>query len=58
MPAESKAQYRLMQAMLHGASPKAKGKGKRKKVPKRVAKEYVDATPSPGALPERVGKKK
>ncbi len=36
MPAKSAPQYRLMQAVLHGASDK---------VPKAVAKEFVDKTP-------------
>jgi hypothetical protein len=36
MPAKSAAQYRLMQAALHGASDK---------VPKGVAREFVEKTP-------------
>lgn len=36
MPAKSAAQYRLMQAALHGQS---------NKVPKEVAKEFVEKTP-------------
>ena len=36
MPAKSGAQYRLMQAALHGQSSK---------VPKKVAREFVEKTP-------------
>lgn len=53
MPATSKAQFRLMQAMLHGAGG---GKGKPSKA---VAKDFIDATPK-GAyknLPEKKAKK-
>lgn len=53
MPAKSKAQFRLMQAMLHGSKPKGGKKGPSKK----VAQEYISATPSPGKLPERVAPK-
>lgn len=44
MPATSQAQYRMMQAVLHGQSTK---------VPKDVAAEFVAKTPNPTALPEK-----
>lgn len=52
MPAVSKAQNRLMQAIAHGEKPKG-GKGPSK----AVAEEYVSATKSTKGLPERKGKK-
>ena len=54
MPAESKAQYRFMQAMLHGDEPKKKGK---KRPSKKVAREFVEGQ-SPKGLPERKRRKK
>jgi len=48
MPAKSQAQYRLMQAAAHGKT--------RAGVPKKVAREYVKKTKSPGRLPEKVKK--
>lgn len=41
MPAKSAAQYRFMVGIEHGMKPKNKLKGPSKK----VAKEFVDATP-------------
>ncbi len=52
MPAKSKAQFRMMEAIAHGAKPKS-GKGPSK----AVAQEYVTATKSPKSLPERKTKK-
>lgn len=49
MPATSKAQFRLMQATAHGANTG---------VPKKVAKEFVAATPSAKSLPEHAGPKR
>lgn len=45
MPAISKAMYRAMQAAAHGKSTLG--------IPAKVGKEFVAATPSPKALPER-----
>lgn len=53
MPAESKAQYRFMQGVKHGMKPRS-GHGPSKK----VAAEFVAATPNPSSLPERAGGKK
>jgi hypothetical protein len=49
MPAKSKAQYRAMQAAAHGNSTLG--------IPKKVGKEFADATPSPKKLPARARKK-
>lgn len=50
MPIKSKSQLRLMEAVIHGYS---------NKVPKKVAKEFIDATPKEKfkKLKERLGKK-
>lgn len=51
MPAKSSAQYRLMQAVAHGATPKDKGGPS-----EAVAKEFVSKTPKKkfaGAFPGR-----
>lgn len=48
MPAKSKAQFRYLQALLHG-NVKNKPEG----LTKKVAKEFIDATPSYKALPEK-----
>lgn len=40
MPAKSKAQYRMMQAIAHRAKPKVAGGPS-----EAVAREFVDATP-------------
>ena len=52
MPAKSAAQFRFMQGVAHGMKPRS-GKGPSPE----VAKEFVDATPKPSALPERKKKK-
>lgn len=54
MPAESKAQYRFMQAMLHDDKPKKRGK---KRPSKKVAREFVEGQ-SPAGLPEKKRKGK
>lgn len=41
MPARTPAQYRLMAAVAHGADL-----GKGKNIPKSVAREFVEKTPS------------
>jgi len=48
VPAESKAQLRFMQAMLHGAKPK----GGRKPPSKKVVREYTKGV-SAKDLPEK-----
>ena len=48
MPAKSRAQFRLLQALLHG-----KVKDKPEGLTKEKAKEFVDATPSYKNLPEK-----
>lgn len=45
MPATSQRQYRAMQAAAHGHSTLG--------IPSKVGREFVQATPSPGALPAR-----
>lgn len=49
MPAKSRAQYRLMQAAAHGKARKGGPS-------KAQAKEFVEATKSYKALPEKVKK--
>ncbi len=51
MPARSKAQFRFMQWLAHG--------GQKKGAPSAsVAKEFVEATPSYKALPEKKKEKR
>lgn len=47
MPAQSRAQFKLMQAVAHNQAV-AKQTG----IPQSVGQEYAAATPSPGKLPE------
>ena len=53
MPAESKAQFKMMAAAEH--NPQF---AKKVGIKPSKAAEFVDATPSYGALPGKVGKKK
>lgn len=55
---QSRAEYRLMQAIVHGAKPKGKYAGK--KIKKSAAKEIVSSLPKGGynALPEHAGTRK
>lgn len=53
MPAKSKAQFRFMEGISHGMTPKS-GKGPSKE----VAKEFIEATAKPRNLPERKTPKK
>lgn len=46
MPAKSKKQFMAMQAAAHGKSTLG--------IPKKVGKEFADATPSPSELPTRI----
>jgi hypothetical protein len=50
MPATSKRQFRAMQAAAHGKSTLG--------IPKKVGKEFADATKSPKSLPETKKPKK
>lgn len=51
MPAKSKAQFRLMEAVAHNPAF-----AKKVGIPQKVGKEYSNATPSYKALPEKAMK--